>query len=153
MSYMVQYFTKEGLQKLKEELKDLKINQVKEVRKLIAEARAFGDLKENAGYHDARDKMSFLLGRIEQLEIAINEAVIREKTSEDKIQIGSEIIIMFGGEKMKYQIVSPSESDILENKLSYQSPLGQKLIGQEVRSEFDFQVGNKIVKIKILEIK
>ncbi|MDP3882857.1 MAG: transcription elongation factor GreA, partial [Candidatus Staskawiczbacteria bacterium] len=77
--YMVQYFTKEGLQKLKNELKDIKENQVRETKKLIAEARAFGDLKENAGYHDARDKMSFLLGRIEQLEIAINEAVIKEK--------------------------------------------------------------------------
>jgi transcription elongation factor GreA len=65
---MALYFTKEGLQKLKDELKDIKGRQMSETKKLIAEARAFGDLKENAGYHDARDKMSFLLGRVEQLE-------------------------------------------------------------------------------------
>ena len=81
---MVQYFTKEGLQNLKDELKDLKSNKVPETKKLIAQAREFGDLKENAGYHDARDKMSFLLGRIEQLECAINEAVIKEKSGEEK---------------------------------------------------------------------
>jgi transcription elongation factor GreA len=150
---MVQYFTKEGLQKLKDELKDLKDNKVPETKKLIAEARAFGDLKENAGYHDARDKMSFLLGRIEQLECAINEAIVKEKSGVDKVEIGSEVVIMFGDEKQKYQIAAPSESDILKNKLSYQSPLGQALIGKKQGAEFDFMAGAKKVKIKILEIK
>lgn len=150
---MVQYFTKEGLQKLKEELKDIKEVQMPETKKLIAEARAFGDLKENAGYHDARDKMSFLLGRVEQLEVAINEAVVKEKEETGKIQTGSEIKILFDGEELKYQIVAPSESNILENKISYQSPLGQMLLGKKSGEEFDFMAGNKKVKVKILEIK
>lgn len=150
---MVQYFTKEGLHKLKEELKDIKERQMPETKKLIAEARAFGDLKENAGYHDARDKMSFLLGRVEQLEYAINEAVIKEKEETGKIQVGSEIIILFGGETQKYQIVSSSEANILENKISYQSPLGQRLMDKKIGDEFDFSAGKKNVKIKILEIK
>lgn len=150
---MVQYFTKEGLQELKDELKDLKENKVPETKKLIAEARAFGDLKENAGYHDARDKMSFLLGRIEQLECAINEAVIKENDGTGCVQSGSKIIISFGGEKQNYQIVAPSEADILEKKISYQSPLGQNLIGKKINDEFDFQAGNKKIKVKILEIK
>lgn len=150
---MVQYFTKEGLQQLKEELNDLKKNKIPEVKKLIAEARAFGDLKENAGYHDARDKMSFLLGRVEQLEAAINESVVQKKSEDEKIQIGSKITIMFGNEKQNYQIVGPTEADILHNKISYQSPLGQELIGKEVDKEFSFQAGNNKVKIKILEIK
>ena len=150
---MVQYFTKQGLQKLKDELKDIKENQARETKKLIAEARAFGDLKENAGYHDARDKMSFLLGRIEQLESAINEAIIKEKTGEEKVEIGSTVKIDFGGEKQEYEIVSSTEADILKNKISYQSPLGQNLIGKEVGKEFDFMGGNKKVKVKILEIK
>jgi len=150
---MVQYFTKEGLQKLKDELKDIKEVQMPETKKLIAEARAFGDLKENAGYHDARDKMSFLLGRVEQLESAINEAVVKEKEDTDKIQIGSKIEILFDGEKQSYQIVAPSEANILDNKISYQSPLGQRLIGQKAGTEFDFMPGNKKVKVKILEIK
>ena len=150
---MVQYFTKEGLQQLKEELRDLKENKVPETRKLIAEARAFGDLKENAGYHDARDKMSFILGRIEQLEGAINEAVVKENDGTNKIQTGSNIVILFDGEKQNYQVVAPSESDILKNKISYHSPLGQVLMGKEVGKEFDFMAGNKKVKVKILDIK
>jgi len=157
---MVQYFTKEGLQKLKDELQDLKENKVREVKKLIAEARAFGDLKENAAYHDARDKMSFLLGRIEQLEGAINEAVIKEKGSDNSIEIGSQIEISFSaqggpasgwGEKQNYQIVGPTEADILNNKISYQSPLGKELIGKKVGQEFVF--GEKKIKVKILKIK
>ena len=149
---MVQYFTKEGLQKLKDELKDIKENQVVETRKLIAEARAFGDLKENAGYHDARDKMSFLLGRIEQLEVAINEAVIKENDGSKKIQIGSKIKINFDGENAEYEISAPTEADILKGKISYHSPLGQNLMNKEVGNEFGFQAGNKWVKVKIISI-
>ena len=150
---MVQYFTAEGLKQLKEELHDLKINQVSETKKLIAEARAFGDLKENAGYHDAREKMSFLLGRVEQLEIAINEAVVKENDGTGEIQTGSTLTIMFNSEKQTYKIVGPTESDILKNLISYQSPLGQRLLGKKVGNEFDFQAGSKMVKVKILDVK
>jgi transcription elongation factor GreA len=150
---MVQYFTREGLQKLKEELKDIKENQMQETKKLIAEARAFGDLKENAGYHDARDKMSFLLGRAEQLEVAINEAVIKEKDGVETVQIGSQIKISFDGEEQNYQIVAPTEADILHNKISYHSPLGKNMMGKTVGEEFSFQAGSKWVKVKILGIK
>lgn len=151
---MKQYFTKEGLQHLKDEIKDIKENQVFSTKRLIAEARAFGDLKENAGYHDAREKMSFLLGRIEQLEIAVNEAVIKEKDEANKnVQIGSKIKIVFDGEEHNYEIVAPTESDILKNKISYHSPLGQKLIGKEQGVEFNFTAGTKKVKVKVLEIK
>lgn len=148
---MVQYFTKDGLQKLKEELKDIKTRQVPETKKLIAEARAFGDLKENAGYHDARDKMSFLLGRIEQLQNAINEAIIKEKDEKNKnIQLGSKIKILFGKEEQNYEIVAPTEANILKNKISYQSPLGKELMGKKVGDKFKF---NGKTEIKILEIK
>ena len=156
---MTQYFTAEGLKKVKEELHYLKTTKNKEIIKLISEAVAFGDLKENAAYHDARDKMAFLRMRIAELESAINEAVISEKKETDKIQIGSEVLILLNGKEEKYHIVSSGESDILKNKMSYQSPLGQKLIGQRVGQEFEFlpaqagQGGEKKVKVKILEIK
>ena len=117
---MIQYFTKDGLQMLKDELKNLKEKEIPETKKLIAEARAFGDLKENAGYHDAREKMSFQLGRVEQLECAINEAVVKENDGTGCIQSGCKIKISFGGEEMDYEVVAPSESDILKNKISYQ---------------------------------
>ena len=150
---MVQYFTKQGLQRLKEELHDLKTNKISETKKLIAEARAFGDLKENAAYHDARDKMSFLLGRIEQLEGAINEAVIKEEEDIGKVQIGSEVKILFGGNEEIYQIVGPTEANVLENKISYQSPFGKELMDKTEGKEFSFRAGDKPVKVRILEIK
>jgi len=126
---------------------------MQETKDLIAEARAFGDLKENAGYHDAREKMSFLLGRAEQLETAINEAVIKEKDGVETVQIGSKIKILFEGEEQTYQISAPTESDILNGKISYHSPLGQNLMGKKSGEEFDFQAGSKMVKVKIVEIK
>ena len=150
---MAQYFTAEGLRKLKEELKELKTTEMRRIVKLIAEAAAFGDLKENAGYHDARNAKSFLLGRIEQLENAINEAIVKEKDDTGKVQFGSNIVILLDGEEQKYNIVAPTESDILINKISYQSPLGQKLMGRTVAEEFEYEVGNNNFKVKILEIK
>lgn len=149
---MVQYFTKEGLQKLKEELHHLKTVENKKIVKLIAEAAAFGDLKENAAYHDARDKMAFLRMRVAELEGAINEAVTIEKEETDKIQTGSEIKILFGEKEENFHIVAPSESNILKNKISYQSPLGQKLIGKKIGEEFYFVAGDTTIKVKILEI-
>ncbi len=149
---MPTYITKEGLQKLKDEVKELKTVEIRRITKLIAEARAFGDLKENAGYHEARHMKSLLLGRIEQLENAINEAVIVEKDDGGKIQVGSKVDILFGSEKQKYDIVSSTESDILKNKISYQSPLGKQLIGKREGDAFDFQVGNKMIKVKIQKI-
>jgi len=146
---MVQYFTKEGLQKLKDELHQLKTVENKRIVKLIAEAAAFGDLKENASYHDARDKMSFLRMRIAELEGAINEAIVKEKGDNKTIQIGSEIKILFGGEEENYEVVAPAEADILHNKISYQSPLGKELMGKKPGDKFKF---NK-TEIKILEIK
>jgi transcription elongation factor GreA len=150
---MSQYFTKEGLQKAKEELQQLKKVEMRRIVGLIAQAAAEGDLKENSAYHDARNMKSFLLGRIEQLENAINEAVIVKKEAGGKVQVGSEITILFGGENQTYYIVAPTESDILKNKLSYQSPLGQKLLGQEMGQAFDFEINGKKIKVKILEIR
>lgn len=149
---MTQYFTAEGLKKLKEELHYLKTTKNKEIIKLISEAAAFGDLKENASYHDARDKMAFLRMRVAELEGAINEAIVREKDNTNNIQIGSKIKILFNKEEQEYEIVSTSEANILKNKMSYQSPLGQKLMGQKAGKEFDFKGGEKTIKIKILEI-
>ena len=150
---MVQYFTKQGLQKLKDELKELKTVENKKIIKLIAEAAAFGDLKENSAYHDARDKMAWLRQRVAELEGAINEAVIHEKSESGAIQVGSYIKLLFGGEKEEYEIVAPGEADILKNKLSYQSPLGVYLMGRTVGGEFDFEINGKKIKVKVLEIK
>ena len=93
--------------------------------------------------------MAFLRMRIAELEGAINESIVYEKKDSDKIQIGSEITILFAGKEEKYHIVAPGEANILKNKLSYQSPLGKELMGKKVGEKFKF---NK-AEIKILDIK
>jgi transcription elongation factor GreA len=149
---MPQYFTKEGLQKLKDELAELKGPEMKKVVALISEAAAFGDLKENSAYHEARNMKSFLLGRIEQLENAINEAIIKEKSGENKVQIGSIVQITLGGSNESYVVVSPTEADILKNKISYQSPLGQALMGKQDGQAFRYYVNGKNIAGKIIKI-
>src|SRR3989338_2305699 len=128
---MTQYFTEKGLKELKEEVKKLKTVEIRRVTKLIAEAAAFGDLKENAAYHDARNAKSFLLGRIEQLENAINESIVVEKGDSEKVQIGSEVSLIIDGIEQQFKVVAPTEADILKNKISYQSPLGSQLMGKK----------------------
>ncbi len=150
---MPQYFTKDGFKKLKNELLELKTKELKRVTKLIAEAASFGDLKENSAYHDARNMKSFLLGRIEQLEGAINDAVIVEKKDSQEVQIGSDVLILFDGKELKYQIVAPAQSDILKNKISYQSPLGKELMGKKTGDQFDYEMNGKKIKVKILKVE
>jgi transcription elongation factor GreA len=150
---MPQYFTKEGLQNLKDELHELKTVKIPENIKLIKYAAAEGDLKENAGYHDARERKTWLLRRLEELENAINDAVIYEKKASDSIEIGSIVVIELDGKQETYEIMDPSESDILKNKMSYQSPLGQHLMGKKVGQEFNYEIRDKKMKVKVLEIK
>lgn len=149
---MAQYFTKKGLQKLKNELHELKTVKIPENIKLIKYAASEGDLKENAGYHDARERKRFLLMRIEEIEVAINNAVVLEKKDSDRVQISSAIIILLDSRKENYEIVAPGEADILKNKMSYQSPLGQKLMGRRVGDEFNYEVRGKKIKVKVLNI-
>ena len=149
---MAQYFTKEGLQKLKEELKELKEVKIPENIKLIKYAAAEGDLKENAGYHDARERKVVLLDRIKELENAINDAVIIEKTVSDKVQIGSTVEILLDDTKEAYEMVAPGEANILNNKMSYQSPLGTQLMNRKVGDEFNYEIRDKKMKVKILKI-
>jgi len=149
---MAEYFTEEGLKKLKEELNYLKTTKTKEIAELLKYAASFGDLKENAGYHDAKDRQAFLLGRIEELENVVNNAVVYEKKVTDAVQIGSSVVLLLDGKEEKMEIVAPGESDILKNKISYESPLGQKLIGQKVGKEFTLKTGEENLQVKILKI-
>ena len=149
---MAQYFTKEGLQKLKDELHELKTVKIPENIKLIKYAAAEGDLKENAGYHDARERKVWLLRRVTELENAINDAVIYEKKDTNSVNIGCTVEVLFNGIQEAYEIVAPSEANILNNKMSYQSPLGQLLMNKRVGQEFDYEIKDKKMKVKILKI-
>ena len=150
---MPQYLTREGLQKLKDELHELKTVKIPENIKLIKYAAAEGDLKENAGYHDARERKTWLLRRMQELENAINDAVIYEKKASDKVQIGAAVEMLLDGEKQTYEMVAPGEANILEKKMSYQSPLGSQLMNKKVGEEFNYEIRGNKMKVKILAIK
>ncbi|ASN01633.1 transcription elongation factor GreA [Xanthomonas citri pv. malvacearum] len=127
--------TSKGAQRLREELEHLKSVKRPEVINAIAEARAHGDLKENAEYHAAREQQSFIEGRIKQLESELSHAEIIDIT---KLSVGTKIV--FGAtvtladtetdEEKRYQIVGDLEADIKMGLIAISSPLARALIGK-----------------------
>ena len=126
--------TRPGYEKLSEELERLKHVERPTIIKAIAEARAHGDLSENAEYHAARDKQSFTEGRIAELESKVAGAeVIDPPTSGDRITFGSTVLLEAeGGKEYRYQIVGSDESEPAKGRISILSPLARALIGKAV---------------------
>ena len=126
--------TAEGLKPLKDELHQLKTIDRYAVIKQIAEAREHGDLSENAEYHAAREKQSFIEGRIIELEDIVSRADVIDltKLSGKIARFGAAVTVVDvdTDEEITYQIVGPYESDLKKNKISIQSPLGRALIGK-----------------------
>ncbi|MBE0342997.1 transcription elongation factor GreA, partial [Paenibacillus sp. 28ISP30-2] len=130
--------TKEGLTKLEDELKELKTVKRKELAERLKLAISYGDLKENSEYHSAKDDQAFMETRILILEKMLTKARVVDESNLDlrTVSIGSTVILndLEFSEKMEYKIVSPAEADVLDNKISYESPLGKELLGKEVGS-------------------
>lgn len=129
--------TLSGAENLRIELERLKKTDRPRIIAAIAEARAHGDLKENAEYHAAREQQSFAEGRIQQIEAKFSNAQIIDVTeipSGDKVIFGSTVYIvnLETDERTYYQIVGDDESDIKKNKVSYQSPIARALVAKEV---------------------
>jgi transcription elongation factor GreA len=129
--------TLSGAENLRIELERLKKTDRPRIIAAIAEARAHGDLKENAEYHAAREQQSFAEGRIQQIEAKFSNAQIIDVTEippGDKVIFGSTVYIvnLETDERTYYQIVGDDESDIKKNKVSYQSPIARALVAKEV---------------------
>lgn len=150
------YISREGLEKLKAELEHLKTVERMEIIDRIAKARELGDLSENAEYHEARERQSFVEGRIQELEALIGNAVIIEnnKKKSDVVELGSIVhATCDNGMKIKYQIVGHSEADPASGKISHESPLGRAFIGKGVGHEFEIEVPAGKIKCKINSIE
>ncbi|OAB40787.1 transcription elongation factor GreA [Paenibacillus glacialis] len=149
--------TKEGLTKLEDELRDLKTVKRKELAERLKLAISYGDLKENSEYHSAKDDQSFMETRIKILEKMITKATVIDAGSLDLsiVSVGSIVVLndIEFSEKIEYQIVGPSEADVLENKISYESPLGKELIGKKVGSIINVTAPVGVIKYELLEIK
>lgn len=136
---MKNYLSKEGLEKLKQELDYLENTKRKELAALLKHAISFGDLKENFAYHEAKEQQGFLEGKIRELKKMISGAVVLEKKSSEKVEIGSVVAISSKEGKDKYTIVSKIESDPFQGKISPESPLGKMMMGRKAGERFEFQ--------------
>lgn len=127
--------TREGHKRLSEELDHLKSVERQQVIEAIAEARAHGDLKENAEYHAARERQGFIEARIADLEekLARAEVIDPKKTSGDEVRFGAWVTLSdeLTGEEKKYRIVGDLEADITKNLLSVSSPMARALLGKK----------------------
>jgi len=149
--------TREGLDKLKLELEDLKTVKRKELAARIKLAISYGDLKENSEYHSAKNDQSFMETRILTLQSMINRAKVAEVNPGDIsiVRVGSTVILndVEFAEQLEYQIVGPAEADVLENKISYESPLGETLMGKSVGSIISVNAPMGMIKYELLEIR
>ena len=150
------YITEEGLNKLKKELEQMENVERPAISRQIAEARDKGDLSENAEYDAAKEAQGMLEMRISQLkEIIIHSRLIDEsKLDTSKVQIFNKVKLknLNNNSVMEYQIVSESEADLKQKKLSINTPIAKGLLGKIVGDKVDVKVPSGIMKFEILEI-
>lgn len=149
-------FTPAGFKKLKEELERLiKVERPHNI-KAIAEARAHGDLSENAEYHAAKERQSFIEGRIQEIQskIAHADVIDPSRISLDKVAFGAKVTLMDidSEEEKVYYLVGPDESDIKGGRISIQSPIGRALIGKRQGDVVTVQAPARKIEFEILEI-
>ena len=150
--------TTRGEARLREELLDLKTVQRPAIIEAIAEARAHGDLKENAEYHAARDQQSFAEGRIKEIEGKLGNAQVIDVTKVNaggKVVFGSTVHLLdiSSDEKITYQIVGDDEADIKANRISFGSPVGKTLIGKMEGDDVDVTTPSGIKEYEILKVE
>lgn len=152
----VNYFTEEGLEKLREELKELKTVQRPKISKQIAEARDKGDLSENAEYDAAKEAQGLLELQISKLEDIVSNARIIDESQLDtsKVLILSTVKIknVGNGATMEYTLVSEKEADIKSKKISVDSPIAKGLLGKQVGDVAVVDVPSGQMEFEILEI-
>jgi transcription elongation factor GreA len=149
------YLTSDGLEEMKRELEYLKMEKRPEVIQSLKEARALGDLSENAEYDAARGAQAEVESKIKELESMIEHAVVISENKSGKISIGSKVTIKYvdDNEEEEYTIVGSKESDPFSNKISNESPIGQALLGRKVNEIVDVHAPVGILQFKILAIK
>jgi transcription elongation factor GreA len=149
--------TLEGKTRLEEELRRLKFEERPRIIQAIAEARAHGDLSENAEYDAAKEKQSFIEGRIKEIEDKLARAqVIDPSTIEtDKIVFGATVTLLDvnSDEKKTYRIVGVDEADIKQGSISIESPIARQLLSKKVGDVVTIRVPKGNVEYEVLEVK
>ncbi len=144
--------TRDGFARLQQELDQLRREERPRIIRAIAEARAHGDLSENAEYHAAKERQGFIEGRIRELELKIGQAEILDPPRDgDRITFGSTVHLRGpDGKEVRYQIVGSDEADPATGRLSVLSPLARTLIGKEVGDEVKLQAPGGAKAFEIL---
>ena len=147
-----------GAARLRAELQELKTVARPRIVAAIAEARAHGDLKENAEYHAAREQQSFTEGRIAEIESKLARAQIIDVAmlpASDKVVFGSTVLLREedSKEERRYQIVGEDEADIKDGKISFSSPIARALIGKFADDVVDVQTPGGIKTYEIIEVQ
>jgi transcription elongation factor GreA len=149
--------TRSGFEKLKKDLEYLKKVAVPENIRAIEEARGHGDISENAEYAAAKERQSFIQGKIQEIEnnLAISQVIDIENLSEEKVVFGSTVTIEDAetGERTAYKLVGPFESDIQQNKISVTSPIGKALIGKAAGDEVRVKTPGGLRVLQVVDIR
>ena len=144
--------TKEGKEELEKRLEYLKRTKRAEITERIKTAREFGDLSENAEYDAAKNEQAMIEGEIQEIEAKLKYAVIiKENAKKDAVSLGSKVeFIDADGESYTYEIVGTTESDVEQNRISNESPIGKALLGQKAGDKVvvDAPAGSFTITIK-----
>ncbi len=149
-----EYFSKEGLAKLKQELEDRKTKIRQEIAQRLEFAKSLGDLSENSEYQEAKESQMLNESTIAELEDALRRSVLVQKSiSSDIVEIGSLVVVEpKGGSQMKFHIVGANEAAPLENKISHESPLGRALVGHKKNDTVEAQTPKGPVSYHIVDV-
>ncbi len=146
--------TPQGYLDLESELNDLKLNKRPAVIEALQEARALGDLSENAEYDAARNEQAQVEGRIKELEYKLEHCIVMDGSDKNTVNVGSTVVINYveDDEEEEYKIVGSMEADPFENKISNESPIGKAIIGKKVGELVSVPSPNGSYQIKIVNI-
>jgi transcription elongation factor GreA len=147
------HLTAEGRQRLEEELRDLVENRRPRIVQRVATARAEGDLSENFAYHDARQELGLLDGRVQTIQATLRNAQVMETTVGDVVGLGSTVTIRDEFGESTYVIVGPVEADVAGGRISMVSPLGAAVMGRTVGDEVSFSSPSGARSAIIVEVR
>jgi transcription elongation factor GreA len=146
------HLTAEGIQALKDELKELTTSKRGEIAERLKEAKADGDLSENAMYDAARDEQSFVEGRISEIEHILKHAAVISNKSKGTVALGSKVHVELEEGSMEYVIVGSTEANPDKGYISDQSPIGKALIGKKAGDEVAVEVPSGTITYKIKKV-
>lgn len=147
------FMTKDGLETLKAELKELIEVKRPEIAKRIQNARENGDISENAEYDAARQEQSYVEGRIAELEDIVRNAKVSAPKTENSVDLGCKVTVHIDGTEETFHMVGAPEANPLQKKISHQSPLGVALLGKKVGDKVEVQVPVGNLTYTILRIE